>query len=68
MSLRLHNQSQACQIQKLIEREAWLLSEQAGEDITQTAQGLCLLNNRVAYLVQSGFGAWLNELETTEEI
>lgn len=68
MSLRKHNESQACEIQKLIDLERWYLSEQAGEDVTQTAQGLCLLNNRVADLVQSGFGAWLNELETTEEI
>ena len=68
MSLLAHNQSQACQIQSLIEREAWYLSQQAGEDITQTEEGRAKLNERVAYLLTSGMGEWLNEQPTTEKI
>ena len=68
MSLRKHNQSQACQIQALIEREAWYLSQQAGEDITQTKEGRAKLNVRVAHLLTSGMGEWLNEQPTTEKI
>jgi hypothetical protein len=68
MSLQLHNQSQACQVQGLIDREAWYLSEQLGYDCTTTATGLCMLNNRVALIIAEGFGEWMANLEETEQI
>jgi hypothetical protein len=68
MSLLFHNQSQACQVQGLIEREAWYLSEQLGYDCTTTADGICKLNYRVASIISDGFGAWMATLKETEEI
>jgi hypothetical protein len=68
MSLKGHNQSQACQVQGLIEREAWYLSEQLGYDCTTTAEGICKLNDRVASIISDGFGAWMATLKETEEI
>jgi hypothetical protein len=68
MSLRSHNQSQACQVQGLIERERWYLSEQLGYDCTTTADGICKLNYRVASIISDGFGAWMATLKETEEI
>ncbi len=68
MSLKGHNQSQACQVQSLIEREAWYLSEKLGYDCTTTAEGICRLNNRVANIISDGFGAWMATLKETEEI
>ncbi|AKA60302.1 hypothetical protein P8625_51 [Verrucomicrobia phage P8625] len=68
MSLNGHNQSQACQVQSLIEREAWYLSEQLGYDCTTTAEGICKLNNRVANIICDGFGEWMATLKETEEI
>jgi hypothetical protein len=68
MSLRSHNQSQACQVQGLIERERWYLSEQLGYDCTTTADGICKLNYRVASIITDGFGAWMATLKETEEI
>ena len=68
MSLKAHNQSQACQVQGLIDRERWYLSERLGYDCTTTSTGLCMLNNRVAYLITSGFGRFMADLPSTEEI
>ena len=68
MSLKGHNQSQACQVQGLIEREAWYVSEQLGYDCTTTAEGICKLNDRVASIISDGFGAWMATLKETEEI
>ena len=68
MSLKGHNQSQACQVQGLIEREAWYLSEQLGYDCTTTAEGICELNSRVANIISDGFGEWMATLKETEEI
>lgn len=68
MSLENHNKSQSCQVQGLIDRERWYLSERLGYDCTTTSTGLCMLNNRVATLITEGFGQWMAELESTEEI
>jgi hypothetical protein len=68
MSLKGHNQSQACQVQKLIDLERWYLSEQLGYDCTTTADGICKLNYRVASIITDGFGAWMATLKETEEI
>jgi hypothetical protein len=68
MSLRSHNQSQACQVQGLIDRERWYLSQQLGYDCTTTAEGICKLNDRVASIISDGFGAWMATLKETEEI
>ena len=68
MSLKDHNQSQACQVQSLIEREAWYLSEQLGYDCSTTAEGICKLNYRVANIISDGFGAWMAKLKETEKI
>ena len=68
MSLETHNKSQACQVQELIEREAWILSESLGYDCTTTATGLCMLNNRVSSIITDGFGAYMADLEETAEI
>ena len=66
--LKNHNASQLCEIRQLIEREAWLLSEQLGEDCTKTETGRAMLNNRVAYLVTHGMGEWMNGLESTAKL
>ena len=68
MSLKDHNQSQACQVQSLIEREAWYLSEQLGYDCSTTAEGICKLNYRVANIISDGFGAWMATLKKTKKI
>ena len=68
MSLQSHNESQACQVQALIEREAWYLSESLGYDCTTTATGICMLNNRVASIITDGFGLYMAELDDTKEI
>ena len=63
--LKNHNASQMCEVRQLIEREAWLLSEQMGEDCTQTETGRAMLNNRICFLVTHGVGEWMNQLEAT---
>mgnify|MGYP003670928492 FL=1 len=55
-------------MQALFTREAWHLSRQLGYDVTSTARGRELLNERVADLIRDGFGEWMSNLETTEKI
>lgn len=68
MSLQAHNESQACQVQALIEREAWYLSETLGYDCRTTAKGICMLNERVASIITNGFGRYMAECDETEDI
>ena len=68
MSLEKHNKSQACEVQKLIDREKWYLSEELGYNCTSTGLGRSMLNNRISYIITSGFGAFMADLDATEDI
>ena len=57
--MRMNNVEYSDTIRALIDREAWLMSEAAGYDLTTTALGLCLINQRVTDLVRAGFSQWM---------
>jgi len=57
-----HNQSQADEVQALIERERWYLSERLGYDCTTKSYGICALNNRIATIISRGFNQFLNSI------
>ena len=48
-----------CPVRELIEREVWLMSEAAGEDLSRSALGICQINQRIADLVGHCFTDWL---------
>jgi hypothetical protein len=62
-----HNQSQADEVQALIERERWYLSERLGYDCTKTPYGICALNHRVAMTITRGFNQFLNTINNDNE-
>ena len=59
--LSVHNMAQVDLLRDLYDREKWLLSEQAGWDLSQCAEGLMQIELRICELMPS-FGAWMASL------
>jgi len=57
-----HNNRQKALMSQMIHNERWYLSEELGWDCTETKGGRKILRDRIdSVILDSGFGAWMNE-------